>query len=142
MKKIKGIVLFLLIFFIVWSFTTVKSSNINEYEQKKQEAINIIASTNPIEEKNKTDELYVFITKDSSKFHLAGCDYLDGRPIKVTLEWAESNGYGSCPHCNPHDLNNNYWLGTNIVITFIIIIIIFIILGIILVNKHKMRANL
>lgn len=61
---------------------------------------------------NMDDDYIVYIVQSTtttsssasryySKYHLAGCDYMFGTPVKVTLNFAKQQGYGSCPKCDP-----------------------------------------
>ena len=56
------------------------------------------------------DNPIVYITKNSAKYHLAGCDYLNGQPHAVRLSYAKSQGYGACKHCKPYvkESNNDF----------------------------------
>lgn len=44
----------------------------------------------------------VYVTKTGSKYHIYGCDYLDGQPMKTTLSKAIEAGYSPCKVCNPY----------------------------------------
>ena len=76
---------------------------------------------------SKANELYVFITNNSAKYHYAGCDYMTSRPQKVSLSYARTNGYGPCQHCRPYmpaEIEDYYtWLAITLAIVMSIIVI-------------------
>ena len=76
---------------------------------------------------SKANELYVFITNNSAKYHYAGCDYMTSRPRKVSLSYARTNGYGPCQHCRPYmpaEIEDDYtWLAITLAIVVSIIVI-------------------
>ena len=82
---------------------------------------------------------YVFITLDASKYHLSGCDYLEGRPVKVSLEWAQVNGYGACKYCEPYVVKtskNSLW-NTNVFLAMCIIVSAILIVLLVIKNHSK-----
>lgn len=164
MKKKKGILLFIILilaFFMLFILSPILKSVIDwdnfkadMYKNSKAEVINSLEeykSSYPSEVNYDTNSSkytptgrYVFITLDNSKYHLSGCDYLDGRPYKVGLEWAQNNGYGACKYCNPYVENTNEQnKNSNILLKIILIIIIIscIITIIIICKRNKKYSN-
>ncbi|GEM_PF-1104482 len=43
----------------------------------------------------------VYITASGNKYHRAGCQYLYGGSIPISLEKAKAQGYTPCSVCNP-----------------------------------------
>ena len=89
----------------------------------------------------------VYITKNSSKYHRAGCDYLDGMPYKLTLKRAKEDGYGPCIHCEPYTRRLlNYealWIDyeTVFVLGVIAVSLTILIIGIIIYRHRKSISN-
>ena len=114
----------------------------SEYERKRAEAQAIIEASQVHASSNEKTK-YVFITKDSSKYHSAGCDYIDRNPYRVTLEYARNNGYGPCKYCNPYSQYKNYenawWDNRVFIICIIVIIIVFIIIFFLSKRKKKQK---
>lgn len=114
----------------------------SEYERKRAEAQAIIEASQVHTSSNEKNK-YVFITKDSSKYYNAGCDYIDGNPYRVTLEYAQNNGYGPCKYCNPYSQYKNYenawWDNSVFIICIIVIIIVFIIIFFLSKRKKKQK---
>lgn len=76
---------------------------------------------------SKANDPCVFITLNSAKYHLAGCDYMTSRPHPVSLSYAKANGYGPCQHCRPYmpaEIEDDCtWLAIIIAIVLSIIVI-------------------
>lgn len=89
---------------------------------------------------SKANDPCVFITLNSAKYHLAGCDYMTSRPHPVSLSYARANGYGPCQHCRPYmpaEIEDDYtWLA----ITFAVVLSI-IVLGIIMYFYSKNKKG-
>lgn len=101
MKKLLTLIsIFTSIIFL--SISTVNAENdLNEYEQRKQDAENIINSLDYINEDTSYYEEYVYVTEDSAKYHYYGCSELKSTPHKVELATAINRGYYSCEKCSP-----------------------------------------
>lgn len=115
MNKLIKIIYVLFIFIILMQNKSIEASTSTYYSPSKR---------------------YVYITLDGSKYHLAGCDYLDGRPYKISLEWAIDHGYGPCKHCKPFIVEDD----NTIVIAIIVLIISIFVIGIVL-YFYKKRPN-
>lgn len=139
MKKIRCIVLLIIsifVFSILFISEVFAYSYINEAEYANRlEVIEELFDEDSAEGTVQNNSKYVYITLDASKFHEAGCDYLDDRPVKVGLEWAQNNGYGPCKYCNPYNLyskentaiwNNNVFIIISVVIIFVLVILFLI----------------
>lgn len=48
-----------------------------------------------------TAETSYYITDTGTKYHRAGCRYLNASAHAVTCSWAISNGYTACSVCDP-----------------------------------------
>ena len=71
------------------------------------------------------DTDFVYVTKNGSKFHSYGCDYLNSSPIKINLDTAINRGYSPCKACNPFGLadyyeeENDYFIA-NLILTIVL----------------------
>ncbi len=143
MKKIYISIIILSIIFLIPIFNQHSIAYIeegtDEYNNKKQEAINIIQNTNPISEDEIYKE-YVYITDNSSKYHYYGCEDLTTTPHKIELSEAIHKGYYSCEKCSPYGSNDNEE-SDNLISYDMIIKLLFLIIGLlafyIIVNEIK-----
>lgn len=102
------------------------------YEKRKEELNAIIQSINPttINSTNNSNSSSaeetktVYITKNSSAYHLAGCTHMNGQPHPISLSQAQSRGYGACEYCKPYVEDNRGIIFTFVISTIIAIIII------------------
>lgn len=79
----------------------------NEREKHAKEIIEEVAKNNEKTDYNyiaNSDNRSVLITENASKFHISGCDYLNGTPNKITVTQAQYKGYSPCKDCNPYGL--------------------------------------
>lgn len=99
---------------------------------------------NTISGKNKTSSSstssyvsYVYIEKNSSKYHLYGCDYLKGTPYKLTKAEAKDKGYSPCKYCvlGEKKESSNNKDNSFIIITIIIVFLIAFATGILFPKK-------
>ena len=151
--KIKRGFIFILTFLIVFLFAInvnaennsednleeVRANRLKEAEQIIQSINNSTGSSSVDNSNYSSTGRYVFIDLNSSKYHSSGCDYLNGRPYKVGLEWAQNNGYGACEYCNPYSLYSkgyNNWWNNNIFIVFSITIICILFILLFIKNKR------
>lgn len=58
------------------------------------------------------DTSTVYISDDSSKYHLQGCDEMHSRPKRTTVATAQRYGWAPCKVCNPYGLADEFY-GTN-----------------------------
>lgn len=131
-RKINITFKILILIFIVISMSNVSfGSYLNisneEYQNRLEEARKIRESVGMITSSNSTSSQaveYVFVTENNAKYHKAGCDYMNGRPHRVTLQYARQNGYGACKYCYGLEDENNY---DNVFIIITIIVSVFMI---------------
>mgnify|MGYP002557345597 CR=1 FL=1 len=112
------------------------------YEKRKEELDEIIQSINPTtnstnnsNDSSKRETKTVYITKNSSVYHLAGCTHMNGTPHATTLEQAQSRGYGACEYCNPYvEKTDNKMIAVySIIITIIVVTVILVLIE----NRRK-----
>lgn len=56
-----------------------------------------------------SDTRTVYISEDSSKYHLKGCDEMHSRPNQTTVATAEKYGWSPCKECNPYGLATTFY---------------------------------
>lgn len=126
--------IFIIIFIIISmgsvSFGSYLNISNEEYQRRLDRARELRESVGFVTSSNSTSSQaveYVFITEDNAKYHKAGCDYMNGRPHKVTLQYARQNGYGACNHCYGLEDNNSYdsvFIITTIIVSIFIILLV------------------
>lgn len=135
-------IIFLIPIFYQHSIAYIEEGT-DEYNNRKQEAINIIQDTNPVNEDENYKE-YVYITDNSSKYHYYGCEELTTTPHKIELSEAINKGYYACDKCSPYISNDNEE-SNNIISYDMIIKLLFLIIGLlvfyIIIDEKKYRRN-
>lgn len=144
-KTIFKIICILLLFCLtnIHCVTAYVEEGTEEYNQRQQEAINIIQSVNTTNEIEDNYKEYVYIENNSSKYHYYGCEELISTPHKIELSEAISKGYYACDKCNPYTSSvNEEEKGTNY---NTVIILLFIVIGLlviyIIIDEVKYKRN-
>lgn len=131
-KRIVKIFIILFIFVSVGNMSlgsSILDTNNEEYQrrlERAREITNSISATSQSSSETNPNE-YVFITTNDAKFHKSGCDYMNGRPHKVTFQYAKENGYGACKYC--YELSNNYHDSVFIIIIIIVVVFMTFFIG-------------
>ena len=144
-KTIFKIICILLLFCLtnIHCVTAYVEEGTEEYNQRQQEAINIIQSVNTTNEIEDNYKEYAYIENNSSKYHYYGCEELISTPHKIELSEAISKGYYACDKCNPYTSSvNEEEKGTNY---NTVIILLFIVIGLlviyIIIDEVKYKRN-
>lgn len=144
-KTIFKIICILLLFCLtnIHCVTAYVEEGTEEYNQRQQEAINIIQSVNTTNEIEDNYKEYVYIENNSSKYHYYGCEELISTPHKIELSEAISKGYYACDKCNPYTSSvNEEEKGSNY---NTVIILLFIVIGLlviyIIIDEVKYKRN-
>ena len=145
-KTIFKIICILLLFCLTNNYYVIAyvEEGTEEYNQRQQEAINIIQSVNPTNENEDNYKEYVYIEDNSSKYHYYGCEELTSTPHKIELSEAISKGYYACDKCNPYtaSVNEESEEETNY---NTVIILLFIVIGLlviyIIIDEVKYKRN-
>ena len=100
-KSNKGIFILLIPIMVLCVIVTGYGININKKLNELKNASAVVIHDVPTTKEDEIIKMTVYVTPSGKKYHLDGCDYLNEKSIKTSLEQAIKSGFDPCSKCQP-----------------------------------------